>query len=142
LGQGYDVILVATPQWVKPLKPHSNIDVLEKTPEQMSSSAAIVVFHIDSMVKGEFEKRFHYNPSLKNQALDAVKKRQIWKILTANFLEEEEIIEKEWLRIAVDDPYQTFGLLYGEEPEEKKYRLYLKKMPGNGSSYILLKTTY
>ncbi len=105
----------------------------EKTPGRYK-----VLFHIDKVVKGEFSKSKLGGPSALEQAKDAAKNKEILKLLTLDFSNPEDEVDKELLSVAVYDPETSFGINASDSPSKTKHKLYLKRMDEDADSFILI----
>lgn len=134
-----DVVLNVTPLRVKPLKDSKGMDALEKPPEEMGSSARVVVFRINRVLRGELKTVKPKQLSLWDQAKDAADDKNILKLVTMDFKRPEEEIQKESFSMVVVDPYASFGIKEGEESPKQRYRISLARVHKNPDSYLLVK---
>ena len=133
-----DVVLLATPIRVKKLEPGAQVDAIEHAPERMAYAEAVVMFKVEDVLKGEYTKIQTATPSKWEQAKDAAKDKNIWKILTLDFSEPEREETKQFLSVAVIHPRDTFDITAWDSPPKRHYRIYLQRQPQNPKSYILL----
>ncbi|MCB9799708.1 MAG: hypothetical protein H6757_02980 [Candidatus Omnitrophica bacterium] len=135
-----DVILTAEPIKVTAIRVGQTIDAIEGSPEEIGLAQAVVLFRIERVLKGDFTKVKTGGASVTQQALQAIKQKEILKVLTLDFKDPDEIIQKEWLSIAVRDPEILFliPVRMWDSPRPEKFKLYLKRMPEDPSSYLFL----
>jgi len=133
-----DVVLEVTPLQVKDFNIGDTVDVIETLPSEAKLSLAKILFRVDKVLMGEF---IHYKvggPSEWVQAQSAVRARNIWKLLTLDFSDPDELKEKRWVTVAVVDPEERFRIKSWEDPPNRKMKLYLKRVPKNPDSYVML----
>ncbi len=136
-----DVVLDVTPIRVKPLKEGGGVDVLEKSPEEMGSSAMVVVFRINRVVRGELAPIKTKELSVLDQMKDAADEKEFLKLVTMDFHRpEEEGADKESLSMIVTDPHASFGIREGEVSTKQRYRISLARVHQNPDSYLLVKS--
>jgi hypothetical protein len=134
------VVLDVTPIRVKPLKAGKGVDALEKLPEELGSSAMIVVFRINRILRGELAVIKTKELSLLDQAKDAVDDKNVLKLITMDFHRPEEGgTERTSFSMVVADPYASFGIKEGEESPKQRYRISLARVHKNPDSYFLVK---
>ena len=134
----FDVAMIATPLSGKEMPSSSVIDAIENTPEALQQARYIISFRIDRVLIGELSKEKVGGPSRFDQAVDAAQEKKLLKILTLDFQNPNEEIDKRWFRIAVQDPGATFGINNWRQPAQGRYKLYLKRMPKQANSYVLV----
>jgi len=73
---------------------------------------------------------------------DAAEDKNLLKLLTMDFEKPaEDGDDKEWLSIAVIDPYASFGVREGEPPASRqRYKLSLAQVHKDPDSFILVKS--
>ncbi len=138
----YDIGVVAVPVRVKALSPKTVIDAVENNPENRANPQAVVSFLIKRTFRGQFGKIKLQGPTKFQQMKEAAKGRKALKLLTLDFEEPEQEEEKEWLKVAVRNPIETFGIKSWDSPGKDKMKLFLKKIPGQEDSYILVKVEH
>ncbi|MDD5217859.1 MAG: hypothetical protein PHN49_08855 [Candidatus Omnitrophica bacterium] len=138
LKKNADVVLDATPFLVKPFEIKSVVDAIEGEPEKAGIPKAVVEFKINRVLKGDFTKVKTGGPSRFAQAQDAAQKHQFLKIATLDFSNPDREVEKEWMSIAVRDPMASFGISDWENPAKGRFKVYLKRLPDDPASYIMI----
>ncbi|HTL47830.1 MAG TPA: hypothetical protein VL688_07180 [Verrucomicrobiae bacterium] len=138
-GRAYDAVLRVTPIRVKPIEKGASIDAIEQKLENEGWPTAVVVFRVDKVVSGEFNKVKVRNASRWDQAREAGKNKNILKILTLDFDKPEEIQDQEWISVAVTNPIESFGIHSWEQPEKKSGRIYLKRVPEQPGTFVMVK---
>lgn len=133
----YDVVLEARPVHVKPVDLETSVDAVEAGPGKIRLFDSVVLFQIDYILMGEFIRAETGGPSKAEQAREAIRQRDLWKLLTLDFQDPGEKIERRWIRIAVRDPKTSFGILSWENPEPVRFKLYLKRSAKKPGSFIL-----
>ncbi len=138
----YDIGVIAVPIRVKALTPQAVIDAVENDPENRAHPQAVVSFLIKRTFRGHFGTIKLQGPSKYEQMKEAAKGRKMLKLLTLDFEEPEQEEEKQWLKIAVRNPIETFGIKSWDSPGKDKMKLFLKKIPDQPDSYILVKVEH
>ncbi len=135
------VVLDVTPIHVKPMKEGKSVDALEKLPEEMGTSAMIVVFRINRVLRGELSKLKNRELSLWDQAKSAADDKNILKLVTMDFHRPaEEGIDRTSFSMVVQDPYASFGVKEGEDFPKQHYKISLALIHKNPDSYVLIKS--
>jgi hypothetical protein len=134
----YDVALLATPLSGKELQSGAVIDAIENTPNALQNARFVISFRIDRVLIGELPKEKVGGRSRWDQAVEAAAEKKIMKFLTLDFKNPNEEIDKLWFRVAVQDPGATFGINDWHQPAQGRYKLYLKRMPKQTNSYVLV----
>lgn len=135
----FDVAVEAFPVLVKSLGSGTAVDAVENDPENRMRPQAIVSMRILRVFRGELGNLKISGPSRIEQMREAARERKILKLLTLDFENPEEETEREYLRIAVRNPIETFGIQNWDDPGDERFKLYLKRMPGRRDSYVLVK---
>jgi len=138
LRKNADVVLDATPFLVKNFEIKSVVDAIESEPENAGIPKAVVEFKINRILKGDFTKVKTGGPSRFAQAKDAAHKHQFFKIAVMDFSNPDREVEKEWMNIAVRDPMASFGISDWENPGKGNFKIYLKRLPDDPASYIMI----
>ena len=136
----YDVVLTATPFKVKGVTAESTADAVEEGFTDVGLESAIVLFTIDKVLVGEFTQVRAGGASKLQQMKDAARDRDFWRIVKSDFTDPDEMTEQKWLTVAVQDPKKTFGFETWGTPKDASYKLYLKRVPDQPKSYILVKS--
>lgn len=135
----YDVVLEATPFKVKGVTGESVVDVVEEGFDQTGLDSAVVLFKIEKVLIGKFTQMRAGGPSKFQQMKDAVRDQDFWKLVKSDFTDPGELIDQKWISIAVADPEKTFGFPTWGSPVNQPYKLYLKRVPDQANSYILVR---
>lgn len=136
-----DVILEVVPIKARSILAGGTVDALEKPPAEMPPVWTAVVFRIEKVLMGDFEKVVIEEPSLTDQMKKAVKEKEFWKFLIMDFERtDEEGTPKEWFTMAVSDPSTSFGIREGKETSRKHYKISLARVHKNPDSYVLIKS--
>ncbi|MBI4430358.1 MAG: hypothetical protein HY587_01430 [Candidatus Omnitrophica bacterium] len=135
----YDVVLDATPIYVKPIESGETVDAIEQELETSGKPAAVVLFKINRVILGEFTLLKRGGPSKLEQFQQALQDKDILKVATLNFEDPEKTAPKGWLNIAVSDPFKTFGI-ESAAPKDRRYRICLKRIPERPDTYVLVKS--
>ena len=131
-----DVILKVVPMTAKVLSRDTVIDVMEKAePDQMERLNTVVVFKINKILKGEFTKIRRGGPSRLKQAQQAMTRGKVLKLMTLDFTDPDEIIEKRWVNVAVENAFTRFQISDWEDPPDQLFLLYLKRLPEQTDSF-------
>lgn len=134
----YDVVLEGIPMAVKAIDEKTVVDAIEEINGEIPPLNAVVSFGVQRVLVGEFTRVEPEGPSKLEQMKDAVDDRNILKLLTLDFSSPGEAHEKKWLSIAVADPQASFGLTAENEAAPGRYKIYLKREPGNPKSYRMV----
>ncbi len=134
-----DVVLEVQALRVHAIAERGSADVVEADPAKAAVVEAIVNFRIIRILKGEWASVPVGGPSRADQAVDAVRKKDYFKILTLDFHNPEKRMKKEWVSVAVENPRETFGISSWDAPEPRHLKLYLKRSPVRKDSFLLLK---
>lgn len=137
-----DVVVSAVAQRIKLREADSRVDVLGLPEDQMILADSIVVFSIDRVLKGELAPIKMKNAPVSEQVGSAYKGKDYLRLLTFNFKRAEETVPRNTLRVAVNDPYKTFGLVSWDNPEAKKIKLYLKRIKKGEDTFLLIRSAY
>ena len=135
----YDVVLDATPIYVKPVTSGVTVDAIEQELETLGEPKAVVLFKINRVILGEFTLLKNGGPSKLEQLQQALQDKNILKAATLNFEDPEKTTVKSWLNIAVADPFKAFGF-ESRVPENARYRICLKRVPKRSDTYIMVKS--
>lgn len=135
-GKGYDVALEVSPQTVSLIERHVRVDAIEDPEIQKDQPISIVTFKVHKVLRGDFSER-RGGPSQFEQMKRAASDRQFLKLLTLDFKSPGDIVQRDFLRIAVANPTDTFGITSWETPERDHLKIYLKRDAQNPSNYIL-----
>lgn len=138
----FDVGVEAVAVRVKSLGPKTIIDAVENDPVNRANPQAVVSFRILRVFRGELGKMTVGGPSKYEQMKAAAQEREILKLVTLDFENPDEEVEQEWLKIAVRNPMETFGIKEWDNPGDNEIKLYLKRLPERPDSYILIKAKY
>ena len=130
----YSTVIDAIPMGVKPIEAKAVTDAVAGTKEKVETPKAVVTFHVERVISGDFTERRGGSSRL-DQISDSVKDKDFFGAL--NHKNPNERIPKEWVSVAVDDPGKWFGLDLGKTQGEQPFRLYLLKVKGKEGSYIL-----
>ena len=136
----YDVVLEATPFKVKGVTSESVVDAVEEGLNEVGFDSAVVLFEINKVLVGEFTQVRAGGASRLQQMKDAAHDGDFWKIIKSDFTDPNELTEQKWISVAVRDPKKTFGFESWGTPTEKRYKLYLKHIPEQLNSYMLVKS--
>ena len=135
-----DVVLDVTPIRVKPIKPGSVSDAIENLAGDLSGLSANVYFQIEDVVEGKLAPIRIEPPSKTSQMKDHFKNKEFLKIITDDTDTTTTEFDRQRFRVAVKDPWQSFGITSWEEPVQKKYRLFLKRYNKEDDTYILIRS--
>jgi|GEM_PF-1409045 len=138
----FDVGVEAVAVRVKSLGTKTIIDAVENDPVNRANPQAVVSFRILRVFRGELGMMTVGGPSKYEQMKDSAQKREILKLVTLDFENPDEEVEQEWLKIAVRNPMETFGIKDWGNPGDNEIKLYLKRLPERPDSYILIKAKY
>lgn len=135
----FDVGVEAIAVRVKSLSPKTVIDAVENDPVNRANPQAVVSFRILRVFRGELGKMTVAGPSKYEQMKKAAQEREILKLVTLDFENPDEEVEQEYLKIAVRNPMETFGIRAWDDPGDAEIKLYLKRLPERPDSYVLVK---
>ncbi|MBN1688563.1 MAG: hypothetical protein JW893_05645 [Candidatus Omnitrophica bacterium] len=135
-----DVVAKVIPLQVKHLSSQTPFDVMEKALLEKGWGGAVVLFEIEDVLKGEFDKVKVGGPSKMAQIREAAGNKNILALLTLDFDDPDEEVKKRWLTIAVEDPRETFGIENWEEPKRQSLMVYLSRLPEDRDSFILVRS--
>jgi hypothetical protein len=137
-----DILLVATPIRAKSIMAGGTVNALEKPAGEMPPVWTAVVFRVERIVDGDFKIPQKEEISLWSQMKDSAEEKNILKLLIMDFERPDENgTDKEWLSMAVIDPYASFGIREGEEPAHRqRYKLSLARVHRDPDSYVLVKS--
>ncbi len=137
-----DLTLVASPIWARSIKAGGTVNALEKPADEMPPVWTSVLFRVEKVLSGEFKIPKSQEISLWSQMKDAAEDKNLLKLLTMDFEKPaEDGDDKEWLSIAVIDPYASFGVREGEPPASRqRYKLSLAQVHKDPDSFILVKS--
>lgn len=137
-----DVVVTVIPQRIKLREAESRADVLGLPEDQMSLADSIAVFSIKRVLKGKLAPMKVKSASLSEQMGNAYQSKDYLRLLTFNFKRPENSMPRNTLRVAVNDPYKTFGLVSWDSPEEKEIKLYLKRIKEGEDTFLLIRSVY
>lgn len=135
-----DVVLDATPIRVKPIQPGSVSDAIENLEGDLSGLAANVYFQIEDVVEGKLAPVRIEPPSKTSQMKEHFQNKEFLKIIADDTDTTATEFERQRFRVAVKDPWRSFGITSWEKPEKKKYRLFLKRYNKEDDTYILIRS--
>jgi hypothetical protein len=137
-----DVELIAIPIRAKSIMAGGTVNALEKPAGEMPPVWTAVVFRVERIVDGDLKIPQKEEISLWSQMKDSAEEKNILKLLLMDFEKpDEKGTDKEWLSMAVADPYTTFGIREGEDPAARqRYKLSLARVHKDPDSYVLVKS--
>lgn len=135
----YDVIFRGIPISVSVMKPGEHADVMEGTPED-GAKRDLVVFSIERVTYGEFQKQRRGGPSRFDQMGDALRNKEVLNVMSFNFKNPEDQIDREKIRIAVKDAGTTFGLSPGQPIAYFEHKIYLKRISSNPEVFTFIRS--
>ena len=137
-----DIVLLAIPIRARGIVAGGTVNALEKPAAEMPPAWTAVVFQVERILSGDFKIPKREEVSLWSQVKDAADDKNILKILAMDFDKpDEDGTNKEWLSMAVADPYALFGIREGEEPASRqRYKLSLARVHRDPDSYVLVKS--
>ena len=136
-GADYDTVLRVVPVSVKPLGVTRTFDAIESGDEAIELFDKKVVFEIDEVLLGEYVKIKRGGPSKFEQMKESTEEKDFMKVLTLDYKDPEEEIDKKWISVAVKDPDKRFGIVDWNNPKKRKIKLYLQTTKANKDTYIL-----
>lgn len=142
LGLGskdYDIAFIGLPVSVRTLGIQDTADAYEKS-EDGTDPLHLVTFKIERVLVGEFKKMRRGGPSRYDQMTEAMKNKEVLDVVGFNFKNPEDEIERDTLRIAVQDAGSTFGLLPGEPLAYFQHKIYLKRLSKKSETFLFLKS--
>lgn len=136
----FDVSFVGTPISAHKLMPGEAVDAITKGVEPYSDMD-VVVFQINRVMIGEFPKIKRGGPSRFDQAQEALQEKRILDVVGLNFKDPNQEMDRETIRIAVEDAGQSFGITVGEPMQYFQHKIYLKQMSKKSKTYYFVKST-
>ncbi len=133
-----DVVMEVIPLRARPMERGAAVDAVENDPARLALAEAIVSFKIRRVLKGEWIKDRVGGPTRLQQLEKAVRKKDYTKILSLDLSDPNQVVAREWLSIAVEDPGKTFGIEHWDSPEPTRLKVYFKKQPENKNSFVLI----
>lgn len=137
-GEDYDTVLRAAPVRVKPLGVTRTFDAIEFGDEDIELFDKKVVFEIQDVLLGEYVTTKRGGPSKMEQAKEAGLEKDFMKVLTMDFKDPEEMVDKRWISVAVKDPTERFGISNWNQPNREPMKLYLKRTKTNEDTFFLM----
>lgn len=137
-GTKADVVLTAAPIRVKMFEAGMAADVIEGDPSQLGFVKTLVVFRVNEVLRGKLPMAARGGQSKGEQAVQAVRKKEILKLLTLDFEDPDVLVPKGWLSVAVESPLKTFGILNWDDPQPPQ-KIYLREVKEAPGSYILVR---
>lgn len=131
-----DVVLHVTPMRVRPIDRGASVDAVEGDLSRLPFAEAVVSFKVERVMKGQWTTKLGGAGHL-DQMSEAVRKKEVLKILTLDFTDPNEQVDKGWISVAVEDPGKTFGINHWDAPETRGLKLYFKRLPDDKDSLIL-----
>jgi hypothetical protein len=145
VGNRYDLVLDVMPRKVDLITLDSFADAVERRDNGLESLQAIISFRVLEVVEGRFSEKKKKGKgkvlgsfSL-NRFIDSFGKMNVRKMFKGNALEVDENLESRWFRVAVADPYDTFGIISWDAVESTRHRLYMTRYHGQRDSYVMVK---
>ncbi len=138
LFKAADVVLEVIPIKARPVNAGTVVDAVEGDASHMAVAEAMVTFKIRRVLKGKWDRIKAGGPSRLEQAHKALKDKNYAEILTLHFSDPNREIDKEWVSVAVEDPGKSFGITSWEDPEPKRSKIYLQRIPNRPDSYLLI----
>jgi len=133
-----DVVLEVIPLRARPIERGVSVDAVESAPERLALAEAVVSFKIRRVLKGEWLKDRVGGPTRLEQLEKAVRKKDYTKILTLNLSDPNQVVAREWLSIAVEDPGKTFGIERWDSPDPTRLKVYFKRQAENKNSFVMI----
>lgn len=137
-----DVVLEVTPIRARSILARGTVNALEKPAAEMPPVWTAVIFRVERILSGDFKVPKNEEQSLLSQMKDAADDKNFLRLATMDFKRPpEDGTDKEWLSMAVIDPYASFGIREDEDPAERqRYRLSLARIHKNPDSFVLIKS--
>lgn len=137
-GEKYDVAIEGTVFKVMDAASAGSVDAIERETPERGPLVAVVSFKLNQVLNGELPKVKAGGASKLEQLTGAAKTNNFLKVLTMDVQDPEELIERKWFRVAVGRPSETFGVSSWENPEPRKFKIYLKEITERPGSYEML----
>ena len=134
----YDLVIDGMSRDVSKIEVGSFSNAVEDVSDR-GDLTAIVAFRVLDVVKRDRPLRKSL-PRLNLAAiLRAATPSQFKKLFKRDPLKVGDDIEKRWFRVAVVDPYKTFGISTWDRPEPLTHRLYLKRHQDVNDTFVMMK---
>src|SRR3989339_1949750 len=101
----------------------------------MASLQSVVTLSIKKIIRGSFTMERRGGGSKIEQMGDAVGGKDVIKLITLDFYDPEELVEKQWLNLALENPLRTFEINNWDSPPPARFRLHLLRNPESPASY-------
>ena len=137
-GEKADLELLVTPLKVEKITQASVSDAVENV-ESFLLLRAIVHFRIEKILRGKLDKIKVEPPSKTEQFKDALKDKDVLKILTSDYQSAGSEFDRQLFRVAVVDPYESFGISTWENPEPGTYKIYLKHYKDEKDTFVMIR---
>ena len=134
----YDVSLRAVPIGAMELSGPQTVDAIDLDPEKSRKAKVVVQFLIERVLVGEFTTVQEQGLSKIEQLKEAVRNRNLLKVVTLNLDDPNQTHMKQWITIAVEDTETSFGIKSWDELEPKTFDLYLKRTAKGSKSYYFV----
>lgn len=135
----YDVVFRGTPISVREMKPGEPVDAVEG-PLEDTGPRQLVVFKIERVMMGEFAKQRRGGPSRFDQMSKAIKDKEALDLVSFNFKNPADMLDRDKIRIAVKDSGATFGLTPGQEMAYFEHKIYLKRISSSPEAFMFVKS--
>jgi|GEM_PF-1717764 len=123
----FDISFIGIPFKANPIGAGVGADAIEIAPDGNTNYTSVVLVTVEKELKGSLPETGPRAPSKITQANDALKSKQILKVLLMDFDDPDAVQTKSWVSIAVIDPVKTFSIRRGSESERgRRYRIYLR----------------
>ncbi len=136
----YDLGFVGVPIYGQVMSRSTVVDAVEEKIESLEDARYVMTFKVNQVFKGEIPKIRRGGPSEFQQAKSAAKKGKIMQILTLDFRDPDDMIDRGWLNVAVMDPAETFDIPDWKNPEGRPYEIYLRKAHGVNDRFVLVQS--
>ena len=140
----YDLVLDGIPRQVELIDVGSFSNAVEGDSGGLDRLEAIVAFRVVDVLKGEGSGEAGRRKSLPrfNPAhfISSLAKGNFEEVMKPSAVRVDQDIRSRWFRIAVKDPYESFGIASWDQPEPITHRIYLKQLPHEDDTYIMVRS--